>query len=218
MPHIPIELEQSWGRAWRIVGARGDGLGVRDDLLARYAQPHRAYHTVQHMLECIATFSVISNSATDPAAVELALWFHDAIYDHKGKNEERSAELASAALKSACVPASMIDLINSLILITRHTGAPCTADEMAMVDVDLAILGSDPIRFAEYEQQIQQEYSHVPREQFVAGRKAVLESFLHRDRIYGTDAMFERLEIPARSNLLHSLKLCKPSPKQLRNH
>lgn len=206
MQHVSVELEQSWARAWSGVAALGDGLAVRDDLLARYALPQRAYHTVQHLCECISTFSEVAAGAEHPAAVELALWFHDAVYDESGLNEERSADLAMVAMRSAKAPEEMIALVQSLVLMTCHTACPVSADEMVIVDVDLSILGATADRFALYEKQIRQEYEHVPEDQFRVGRRTVLESFLNRPRIYSTNVMFYRFEIPARVNLIRAIQ------------
>ena len=61
-----------------------------DALLARYSEPHRRYHTLQHLAECFAAFDEIADLAQHPADVELALWFHDAIYDtRRSDNEQR---------------------------------------------------------------------------------------------------------------------------------
>lgn len=206
-------LLTSWDRAWKGAGANGDGHSVRDDLLQRYSEPHRSYtpsgrlraHTIQHLRECIDILSTVSSVAKQPGEIELALWFHDAAYDQDKHNEERSADLAVDALKKANAPDDMIELVRSLILITRHTEVLASIDEMIIVDVDLAILGANEQRFAEYEQQIRQEYSYVPDDQFKVARQAVLNSFLNRKRICSTDLMFDRFGKLARQNLKKAL-------------
>lgn len=142
METLPIELEKSWASAWAGVGAQGDGLAVQGDLLARYSEPHRAYHTLQHLQECLQRLAQVRDHAEHPHAVELALWFHDAVYDQAGSNEKRSADLAKEAMQDAQAPESMVDLVQSLILATCHDVAPQGADEMTLIDVDLSILGA----------------------------------------------------------------------------
>lgn len=206
MIQISAELERSWKNAWEGVGAQGDGHSTRDDLLSRYSESHRSYHVVQHLRECIATFSLLRSVANQPSAVELALWFHDAFYDNDGNNEKRSAEMAVRVLRKAKVSESLVTLVRTLIMSTQHDVSPVSIDEQVMVDVDLAILGAQEIRFAEYEQQIRQEYSHIAIEQFRTGRKNLLESFLRRPRIYSTEVMFDRLENQARRNLVNAIQ------------
>src|SRR5215831_5090860 len=99
---MTVDLAISWLRAWRGVGAAGDGKAVPQALLDSYNEPHRKYHTLQHLSECLAAFEQVSQLAPHPAAVEAGLWFHDAIYDVKrSDNEERSAQWAQKELRAA---------------------------------------------------------------------------------------------------------------------
>lgn len=200
------ELRKSWLRAWMGIGARTDGVAVRDGLVARYSEPHRKYHTLQHLRECLALFESVQDWAVHPAEVESALWFHDAIYDlGRPDNEERSAEWAGAAAREGGVAREVAERIHALVLVTKHTGVPAGADEQLLVDIDLAILGANRDRFAEYERQIREEYAQVPDGQFRQRRRAILGSFLERPRIYSTPHFHDRLEAAARANLRAAL-------------
>jgi predicted metal-dependent HD superfamily phosphohydrolase len=131
-------------------------------------------------------------------AVELALWFHDAIYDtHRSDNEERSADWAKASVGNARV--------HALVMATRHEAVPHDIDAQVLVDVDLWILGAPEERFDEYESQVRQEYGWVPGPIYRRKRKAILESFLARAAIYNTARFIERYEPQARVNLARSL-------------
>lgn len=199
-------FNNSWDRAWKGIKADGDGFSIRDDLLTRYSESHRSYHTLQHLMECIELFSDVGNASDNPAAVELALWFHDAIYDQNGNNEERSAALAGRALATANLPGNLLALIQALIINTSHASIPYSIDGSILVDIDLAILGASEARFDEYTVQIRKEYAHIPDSQFAIGRASVLQSFLQRKRIYTTDIFFNRLEKSARENLSKAVK------------
>jgi len=156
-------LHSSWFRAWRGVGASGDGEPIYQALLARYAEPHRKYHTAQHLAECLAAFETVKLLPPHPAEVEAALWFHDAVYDvRRSDNEELSAEWARSALLAGAARPEAAELVSALVLTTRHTAAPATPDEHVLVDIDLAILAASQARFAEYEHQIREEYGSVP--------------------------------------------------------
>jgi len=194
-------LARSWRRAWDTLGATGDGAAVRDALLAAYGEPQRSYHTLQHLRECIERFGACRDLAARPAEVEIALWFHDAVYDvRRHDNERRSADWARAALAGAA--ADIVVRVDALVMATRHaTATPGNADEELLVDIDLAILGADAARFGEYEAQIRREYAHVPEAEFRAGRSAVLAAFLARDPIYRTPRLRPELEARARANL-----------------
>lgn len=199
-------LAESWARAWRGLGAPGDGAVVQAALLTRYAEPHRAYHTLQHLAECLAAFEPLRGLAPHPAEVEAALWFHDAIYDvHRADNEEQSARWACDALEAAGVTNEVAGRVEQLVLATRHSAIPQGADAGLLIDIDLAILGADAARFAEYERQIRVEYAHVPEPQFGTRRRAILQSFLDRPAIYSTPHLRSMLEARARANLAHSI-------------
>ena len=84
---------------------------------------------------------------------------------------------------------------------TRHAALPTGSDQQLLVDIDLAILGADAARFAEYERQIRAEYAFVPEATSQARRRAVLAAFLDRERIYSTPRLHDELEPRARANL-----------------
>ncbi len=199
-------FERSWHRAWSSLAGDRDGSVLRDELLARYAEPQRKYHTRQHLEECLALFEEVSALAPHPAEVEMALWFHDAIYDVKGSgNEERSADWAHRALIDAGVDAASAARVRQLVLVTKHDGVPSSLDEQVLVDIDLAILGAERPRFDEYERQIREEYGFVPGFLFRRKRKQILRTFLDRPVLYSTPALRDRLDARARENLRRAI-------------
>lgn len=199
-------LQSSWQRAWRGVGAAGDGLAWCERLLACYQEPHRHYHTLQHLGECLAAFDQARALAPHPDEIALALWFHDAIYDVKrSDNEARSADWAREALLDAEVECAVADRVHALIMATRHDAVPADADAQLLVDIDLGILGADTARFAEYEAQIRREYAFVPGWLFRRKRRAILQGFLERPRLYTTPYFHDRLETRARENLARAV-------------
>lgn len=195
-------LLSSWDRAWRGLRAKGSGHALRDTLLTRYAEPHRRYHGLQHLEECLSTFERVRHLAEHPHEVEMALWFHDAVYDLTASdNESRSASWAKEALLTATSEPDTAERVHALVMATKHTHTPAHGDEQVLVDVDLSILGATPTRFAEYEVQIRQEYAHVPEPIFRSKRSEILKSFLDRDTIYTTPELHQALESQARTNL-----------------
>ena len=173
------------------------------DLVRRYAEPHRAYHTMQHIEECLAEFERARHLAADPAAVELALWYHDAVYNPLASdNEERSAKLAIEGLTDT----TFARRVEDLILATKHRVEPTDPDAQLLADIDLSILGQRWERFAEYETQIRKEYAMVPEPIFKVKRAEILRSFLDRARIYSTPFFRDRLEVQARANLKRTLE------------
>ena len=136
--------------------------------------------------------------------LELALWFHDAIYDTRAPdNEAKSAEWARQAL-GALSPGDL-DSIERLILVTQHSGAPSAPDEELLVDIDLSILGASEQRFDEYERQIRHEYQWVPEDVYKRERAKILKHFARLPSLYHTDYFRDLLESQARENLARSL-------------
>jgi predicted metal-dependent HD superfamily phosphohydrolase len=197
-----LNLHDSWVRAWTGIGAHADSDDVFRALMARYGEVHRKYHTLQHLRECLGQFEAVRSLALKSAEVETALWFHDAIYEVKrSDNDARSAEWARSAALQAGVAPEVAARLHALVMVTQHTGVPARDDEQLLADIDLAILGAEPARFAEYDRQIREEYGHVPGWLFKRKRRAVLRAFLDRPRIFSTAHFRQALEAAARANL-----------------
>ena len=198
---------ERWNKAWLDLGLPIPDPSLLKHLMDCYAEPHRAYHTLTHIHECLTAFDTARQLAEHPAEIELAIWYHDAIYDvRRSDNEEQSAELAVRNLLESGVSSIVANRVRDLILATQHNATPLSADAALMVDVDLSILGAIPSRFWEYERQIRTEYSWVPLATFQSKRAKILRSFLARSFIYTTSA-FAKFEHRARANLSASLEL-----------
>lgn len=91
-------LKDDWDRLWQAAGAM-PAPDLFDRLLAAWSEPHRHYHTLQHLGECLANFRTLAHLPEHPLEVRLALWFHDAIYElGRHDNEARSADWARAEM------------------------------------------------------------------------------------------------------------------------
>lgn len=171
----------------------------------RYGEPHRRYHTVEHLDEVLGVVRALDDVVADRRAVALAALFHDAVYDPAaaaGANERASADLASELLGDD--PA--LPEVRRLVLLTAgHDVEPGDANGAVLVDADLWILGSPPKRYARYTADVRAEHTHVDEDAWRAGRSAVLRSFLDRPRIYVTDRLHLDLDRPARRNLAGEL-------------
>ncbi|MEM7261949.1 MAG: N-methyl-D-aspartate receptor NMDAR2C subunit, partial [Planctomycetota bacterium] len=188
---------------WKRRGASPPSSHFETNLTA-HCEPERVYHTAQHHEEC---FGHLDGCAIEPdhaGALELAIWFHDAVYhSRRPDNEARSAALARRALGT--LDPKIVDRVAELILVTKHDTPPRTPDEQLLVDIDLAILGADTERFDEYERQIREEYEWVPEPQYREARSAVLRGFLAREPLYSTEHFGRKLEERARGNIERSI-------------
>lgn len=176
-------------------------------LAAKYAEPHRHYHTAAHIAACLRHFDAVRHRLSGPLAVERAIFFHDVIYfPRRTDNEAASADFAASALKTLGVPAEEIAAVCRLILVTAHPSTPQTTDEQFLVDIDLAILGSSPAEFAAYERAIRREYAWVAGDIFRQKRGKLLRAFLQQTSIFRTNYFHEKYEAQARENISSALE------------
>ena len=201
-----------WVQLWQRLGLAGDGAAWHGRLLAGYAESSRHYHGVQHLEECLTLLDeakACGQAVANADAVELALWFHDAVYDSlAADNEECSASLAGTALAEANADPILVADITRLILATRIHQTNGFDDARWLIDIDLAILGQSQARFDEYECQIREEYAWVPPSVYSAKRSEIMAVFLARDAIYSTVYFRDRFESQSRTNiagLMHAL-------------
>ena len=170
-------------------------------LITAYTEPQRAYHNIQHIVECLALFQNIESELNDPIAVETAIWFHDVVYDPQASdNEEQSAQFMQKHCANI-VEKEMLEKAAQWIIATKKHQATNDHDLNTLLDIDLAILGSHNSRFTEYEQQIQQEYAWVESELYQRKRAEVLSHFYQMKPLYQTEYFRRKFEINAKLNL-----------------
>ena len=173
-----------------------------DALCAAYKEPHRHYHTGQHIDDSLEQFDRLRVHADRPAAIEIAIWFHDAIYKpYKSENEQKSADWAARFLHDASAEDILIDRVTNLVLATRHEAIAKDSDTAILIDVDLAILGASPDHYNAFEQAIRREYRWVPSFLYQRKRTEILNSFLGRTKIFTTDLFHTQYETRARENI-----------------
>ncbi|EDM27865.1 hypothetical protein LNTAR_00650 [Lentisphaera araneosa HTCC2155] len=196
--------------AWdELMGAFGIGEAdqMYEQFIRAYSEEHRFYHTLEHIEFMLKVLHRNRHSALYPKEVELAIIFHDIIYDVNSKtNELQSAELAKEFLSSKDVDEEVVSRVFELIVSTQHDSHLLDKDQQLLSDSDLAILGESPEKFDQYEAAIRQEYSHVPDDQYRVGRLKVLNSFLRKPQIYHHQYFREVYEEKARENLRRSIE------------
>ncbi len=170
-------------------------------LTAAYAEPARAYHTAQHIDECLTLLDMVASLLQSPDEVELAIWLHDVVYDPQAKdNEARSAVLAAQWFVQLTVDRQEI-LRRRILATQRHLPCPDDSDGQALLDIDLAILAAAPVRFAEYAKQVRKEYSFVPWPLYWYKRRQFMRQMAQRAQLYFHPTLAPRLEPMARRNL-----------------
>jgi predicted metal-dependent HD superfamily phosphohydrolase len=189
-----------------------EGIGLADAtrehsrLVRAWSTRGRHYHTLQHLAACLLEFDGARGLAQKAGEVELALWFHDAVYrTYRKDNELRSAEWAAEFLSGRGAAADAVARVRGHVLATPHASVELEGDAALAVDIDLSILGRPPAVYDEFERNVRKEYWWVPRRRFAAARRAILQSFLDRPSIYHWPHFREHYEVDARANLARAL-------------
>jgi len=211
MPDLDV-LRARFART--LEGARGPGGGpdpapYADNLLPRWQEPQRHYHTLTHLTTVLDHVDTLEEYAGDPDVVRLAAWFHDAVYlPDRSENEERSARLAERALPEAGVPQDRTAEVARLVRLTvTHDPAGDDRDGQVLCDADLAVLAAPPSAYAAYTAAVREEYHFVPNDAFRAGRAAILRQLLDLPRLFRTPYGKEKWEATARYNLAAELEM-----------
>jgi predicted metal-dependent HD superfamily phosphohydrolase len=200
-------LLDRWNDLLRRCGATADPAPYGRDLLERWAEPQRRYHTTDHLAAVLEHVDTLAQAAPQPDAVRLAAWFHDAVYrPDRSENEERSAGLAVRALREAGLTEELVAEVARLVRLTvTHHPEPGDGNGEVLCDADLAVLGSDPQGYAAYAAAVREEYAFVPEDAFRSGRAAILRQLLALPALYRTAAARERFDARARANLAAEL-------------
>ncbi len=208
-------LHAEFARLLRRAGGTADPAPYAANLLERWSQPHRRYHTVDHLAAVLGHVDRLADHAADPDTVRLAAWFHDAVHrPDRSENEERSAVLAERALAEAGLAADRVAAVARLVRLTAsHSPGSDDRDGRVLCDADLAVLAADPDGYARYAAAVREEYARVPGPVFRAARAEVLRRLLALPALFGTPYGAARWEAPARRNLTAEIALLtRPDP------
>ncbi|MCX7101373.1 MAG: hypothetical protein NTX38_07735 [Methylobacter sp.] len=189
-----------WTRNLTLVDSM-DAAEVYGELKRLYSQALRCYHDMSHLTTCLYEFDQVAGLIQMPDAVELALWFHDAIYlPGAMDNELQSAKLFSKCGQIAFAP-EFVEKICRLILITMHKSPPQDYDESYIVDIDLASFGAEWSIFLQDSQNVRKEQLHLPDSVYYLSHAKFLKILLDRHQIFHTDFFRSRYEESARRNI-----------------
>jgi predicted metal-dependent HD superfamily phosphohydrolase len=211
---LAIPLAQRWDQ---LLPGRAE---LGRELVGRWSEPHRRYHTGAHLFAVLASLETIADGGAAPRVVDLAAWFHDAVYTGSSpatgtpqSDEEQSALLAEARLRDAgLAPKEVAEVARLVRLTAEHRPGTDDGGGQLLCDADLSILGRDPARYRRYTAQVRAEYAHVPDDLFRTGRAAVLEHLLALDPLFHTERGQSLWLERAHRNLRAELALLRDEP------
>lgn len=187
----------------RLGGHPGTAGEVFERLRGLWSAEDRRYHNLEHLADCLRELDAAAADAPESDVAELALWFHDAVYEPRSRDgEERSAGLLLAESKTLRLPEETARIAADGVRATAHGASSGTSPMEALVaDVDLSVLGRDPLRFMEFEYAVEEEYKSVPSLVFRRARGRFLDSLLSSPSIFRTEHFHNRYERQARSQI-----------------
>jgi predicted metal-dependent HD superfamily phosphohydrolase len=200
------DLVEAWHSLLARYSTTGDADATGRAVLARWAQPHRRYHTVTHLRGVLEAVDELASYAADADAVRLAAWYHDAVYAGRSDDEEQSARLAETDLTALGLPAELVAEVARLVRMTvEHDPAPDDTNGAVLSDADLATLALPPADYQRNGEAIREEYAHVGEPDFRAGRAPIVQALLATPALYRTPLGRQRWEKAARANLTAEL-------------
>lgn len=185
-----------------------------ESLIERWSAPERRFHNLKHLVAVLARVDELTEETHEPDVVRLAAWYHGVVFDaaiaaqlanKAGEDEAASADVALRELVALGVPEPRARRVHDLVIhLARHTPDPADPDSAVLCDADLGMLAVEPQRYKAYLEDLQAEYAHVPRVEFLAARQRILRKLLARTSLF-VSPLSERWEEPARQNLTAEL-------------
>lgn len=187
---------------WNSLMPQHPALGSQ--LLDRWSEPHRHYHSSTHLLAVLEALDALTGRAT-PRPVALAAWFHDAVYNGTTSDEEDSAVLAQSCLKNIVGQEESSEVARLVRLTATHSPAPEDSNGHLLCDADLAILGGEEGDYGRYLAGVRRDYTHVPELEFNQGRATVVRQLLELEPLFHTQKGRELWADRAHTNLSQEL-------------
>ena len=194
-----------WNRCQTGGGAGADADDVYDEVHAYYSEPGRYYHTPKHIEHCLIQFDLTAGDMENADAVEMAIWFHDLIFDFDAQDNELQSARRFVELANDSMDAEFKIRVYDLIMVTAPPRLPKTTDQEFMLDIDLSSFGLPWDDFVRDSTAVRQESPQLSDAEFYPGQRAFLESLVIRDHFYFTEFFRTRIEETARSNIKRHL-------------
>ena len=193
-----------WNRCKTGVGVDADD--VYEELNSHYSETGRHYHTPKHIEHCLAQFDLVAGEMEMADAVEIAIWFHDLIYEVDANDNELQSARRFMELAGDSMDEGFKSTVYDLIMATAAPRIPKTKDEKFMLDIDLSSFGLPWKDMLRDSIAVRKESPQLSDEEFFPGQRAFLESLVNREHFYFTEFFRSRIEDTARRNIERYLK------------
>ncbi|MCL6414833.1 hypothetical protein MIB92_04160 [Aestuariirhabdus sp. Z084] len=167
-----------------------------------YSLKDRFYHTGDHICFCLTQLDQVIGELDNAQEVEMALWFHDVIYQMgSDSNEADSATLFCQLIGKNSALTGVRKRVSQLIMDTTHDTEPQTKDGCYLADIDISSLGLPWEEFLKDSDNVRKESPHLDDPAYRSGQRRFFESLLSKSSIFYTDYFYQRYELQARDNL-----------------
>ena len=197
LKHRFIEV---WGRNL-CAGSASKAIETAAIVINKHQEHHRHYHNTRHLSFCLAQQSQAQSAMDEPDIVELALWFHDAVYLPNASDNEAQSAALFAQLTRGQLSESLINSVSEIIPATNHQTAPESQSEAYVLDIDLASIGLPWEEFNRDNEALRAEVPRIHDNLYYEGKTAFLSTLLNREKIYYTKYFFDKYEQQARDNI-----------------
>ncbi|MBP6682305.1 MAG: hypothetical protein KA159_03245, partial [Halioglobus sp.] len=196
------QLANRFRATWRrCAGGQAPPEPVWEMLQRNYREPHRHYHTLNHLAQCLRELDLAGTEVVEMEATEIAIWFHDVIYHYGAKDNETLSAQAFRELAGPHMPAGFIDRVGEFIIATQHTGSARDSGEAFMVDIDLSGFGLPWEGYLADSNALREEAPDIEDSHYYTGKLRFLDGLLGWQRLFQTDYFRDRLEQKARENI-----------------
>lgn len=178
-----------------------DGKGIGRALFDRYAESARHYHTIEHIDYCLEMFDQVRDRCINPDAVELAIWFHDAVYDFPVDDNERLSAEYFQTVSDGKLPEQLRQLVFDQVIVTDHRSPPSDSDQKLLIDIDLSSFGRPWERFLKDGVNVRLEMGYLEDTAFYQSQIAFMSQLLERTNFYRTEWFQKNYEQNARDNV-----------------
>ncbi len=196
-----------WSRCQSGDGAGARGGDVYKELHDFYSEPGRHYHTPNHIEHCLVQFDLVAGEMENADAVEMAVWFHDLIFDIDANDNELQSARRFVELANDSMEAEFKTRVYDLIMATAPPRLPKTSDQKFMLDIDLSSFGLPWNDFVRDSVAVREESPQLSDAEFYPGQLAFLESLVSREHFYFTEFFRSRIEETARKNINRHLQI-----------
>ncbi len=190
-----------WRRCQTDGGSEAEADAVFREVHDYYSESGRHYHTPKHIEHCLVQFDQAASEMDDADAVELAIWFHDLVFDVSAQDNELMSARRFVELADDSMDEGFKIRVYDLIMATAAPRVPKSNDQEFMLDIDLSSFGLPWEEMLRDSIAVRKESSRLSDEEFFPGQRAFLESLVSREHFYFTDFFRSRIEETARENI-----------------